>query len=255
MDSDALVLDIIEHGESDLIVTFFGRSEGRFSAIAKGAKRSKKRFVNKLELFTFLNISYTRKTPTALAFLNEAEIYSSFLNIRKDVHLYTVSSVAREFLLLGFRDGDTDEKVFQLTLWLFHNLDSGAPANSSLALFLIRFFDHVGYKPDLERCQQCGSDVQADRNYSFAPLSGALLCSRCQAGPTSGIQLSNGCMKILGSALKQPLDRLHRLKISGLVLSEALHFLHFYGRYIYQRDITSWRIFDKYQALSGKRPS
>jgi len=253
MDSEALVLDVIEHGESDLIVTFFGREEGRFSAIAKGAKRSKKRFVNKLELCTFLNITYTRKTPASLAFLNEAEIYSAFLNIRKNAHLYTVSSVAREFLLLGFRDGDADEKVFQLSLWLFHNLDIGAPPNSSLALFLIRFFDYVGYKPELERCQRCGGDIQQDRSYYFDALSGAVICSRCQPGAVSGMHLSHGSLKILSSALKQPLERLHRLKISGQVLRETLHFLHFYGRYIYQRDIASWRIFDKYQALSGRQ--
>ena len=245
MESEALVLEVTDHGESDLIVTFFGRADGRFSAIAKGAKRSKKRFVNKLELFTFLHISYTKKTTNSLALLTEAEIYSSFLNLRRNVGLYTAASVIREFMLMGLKDGDVDEKVFQLCLWGLHGLDSGAPPPSVLALFLVRFFDHAGYRPELAQCYNCGTVVLQGRSFAFDSTTGSIICSHCCNRSSSLLELSHGSLKILSSAQNQPLERLHRLKFSGSILRESLDFLHFYGRYLYQRDISSWRLFEK----------
>lgn len=53
LESDALVLHCRDHGESDKIITLLTKNAGKFSGIAKGANRSKKRFVNKLELFLF----------------------------------------------------------------------------------------------------------------------------------------------------------------------------------------------------------
>jgi DNA repair protein RecO (recombination protein O) len=40
----AIVLRTREYGESDKIVTFLSRTAGKFSGIAKGAKRSQRRF-------------------------------------------------------------------------------------------------------------------------------------------------------------------------------------------------------------------
>ncbi|MGW8193663.1 MAG: DNA repair protein RecO, partial [Desulforhopalus sp.] len=101
METEAIVLDCIDHGESDIIVTLFCLDGGRLSAIAKGAKKSKKRFVNKLEIFTFLHITYQRKSSTSLAFLAEAELHTGFVNIRSNLELYTIASIIREFLLIG----------------------------------------------------------------------------------------------------------------------------------------------------------
>jgi len=43
------VLRTLSYGESDLIVTFYSHNFGKLKGIAKGAKRSKKRFANVFE--------------------------------------------------------------------------------------------------------------------------------------------------------------------------------------------------------------
>ena len=47
----AVVLRVSDLGESDKIVTLYGEQVGKVAGIAKGAKKSKKRFNNKLEIF------------------------------------------------------------------------------------------------------------------------------------------------------------------------------------------------------------
>lgn len=249
METDAIVLDTVEHGESDLIVTLFSQNTGRLAAIAKGAKRSKKRFVNKLEIFTYLQVHYQQKNEQALAFLREAEIHTSFLNIRHHLDLYTIASIIQEFLLLAIKDGQRDSNIFRLSLWALHRLDTMENPRQVLVLFLIHFFNYIGYRPDFGACAGCHEAVHGRGRYRFNSASGQLLCGVCSTQKKSGRPLSYGTIKIIQNSQNQPLDRLHRLKFSGAILSESLQLLHNFSRQIFQRDIISW------QALERQRTS
>lgn len=77
-ESEAVVLKIFDHGESDKIITFFTSDFGKITAIAKGAKRSKKRFVAKLELFNHLQIYFADNKYSSLVRVDEAELLNPF---------------------------------------------------------------------------------------------------------------------------------------------------------------------------------
>ncbi|NOQ45602.1 MAG: DNA repair protein RecO, partial [Desulfobulbaceae bacterium] len=79
-----IVLSVSAHGESDKLVTFYSPDLGRSTGIAKGAKRSKQRFVNKLEEFSLLQIMYRPSRGSGLLFLSEAELDRAFLSLRRD---------------------------------------------------------------------------------------------------------------------------------------------------------------------------
>jgi DNA repair protein RecO (recombination protein O) len=244
-ETDALVLNCTEHGESDVIVTLFCRDVGRLTAIAKGAKKSKRRFVNKLEMFSFLHITYEQKANRSLAFFADAELHTSFLRLRHSLELYSIASVIREFLLIGVRENEPDVHIFQLSLWALHNIDRLQPPMAILALFLIRFYEYVGYRPDLQTCAHCASLVTNALRYNFDSASGRIVCSACNPHG-KGLPLSHGTIKMLRSAQDQPLDRLHRLKIYGSILYEAISLLQSYGNQLFQRDIISWKIARKF---------
>lgn len=241
-ETDAIVLHCTEHGESDLIVTLFCQDVGRLSAIAKGAKKSKKRFSNKLELFSFLHITYQQKANRTLAFLVDAELHTCFLRIRQNLELYSIASVIREFLLYGVRENEPDGKIFRLSLWALHNLDQRHPPVTVLSLFLIRFFEHIGYRPDLQTCARCNSQISTGNRYNFDPTSGRLICSSCHPHAPQGRPLSHGTIKILRLAQDLPIERLHRLKMSGNILNETIQLLENYGNHLFQREIVSWKL-------------
>ncbi|MXW43706.1 MAG: DNA repair protein RecO, partial [Candidatus Dadabacteria bacterium] len=56
---EALVLRKSDYGEADLIVTLFSRELGKFRALAKNAKKSRKRFGGRLDFFNRLAIEVT----------------------------------------------------------------------------------------------------------------------------------------------------------------------------------------------------
>ena len=49
--TQAIVIRSLNYGESDKILTFFTRDFGKLKGIAKGERRSKKRFQNVLGIF------------------------------------------------------------------------------------------------------------------------------------------------------------------------------------------------------------
>lgn len=246
METEAIVVGCRDQGESDVIVTLFSLEAGKVTAIAKGAKKSLRRFVNKLELFTFLHVVWTRKAGRSLAFLAAADLHTSFINIRGNLELYAIASVIRECLLLGVKDEEPDQRIFRLCLWALHNLDLGRHPRATLALFLIRFYEYIGYRPDLESCGRCANQLLPQARYAFDASSGRIVCEGCGRGKR-GMSLSQGTIKILGSAQHQPLERLHRLKITGTLLQEALAMLHAYGGQLFQRDIVSWTTMERYR--------
>jgi DNA repair protein RecO (recombination protein O) len=241
MEEDALVLETREHGESDLILTLFCRDFGRLSAIAKGARKSKKRFVNKLEIFSFLQITFSKKPNRSLAFLSEAELHTTFPNLRQTLPLYYSASIIREYLLQGIREGEPAGDIFRLSLWALHNIDQSNSPKTILALFLIHYYNALGYRPDLNSCESCETIVTTRYNYTFNIATGRLSCSNCNSSGTGGLKLSHGTIKAIRAAQNLPLDRLHRVKLSGFILKEALYMLNRFGQNIFQRDIVSLR--------------
>ena len=65
--TEAIVLRLLDYGESDRIVTFSTADFGKIRGIAKGARRSRKRFTNALEPFCHSRMIFSRKNPDSLA--------------------------------------------------------------------------------------------------------------------------------------------------------------------------------------------
>ncbi|MEE4166320.1 MAG: DNA repair protein RecO [Desulfocapsaceae bacterium] len=243
-DLPAVVLDSRDHGESDKIITLFCKDIGKLTGIAKGAHRSKKRFVNKLELFSFLSITCSRSTNAGLAVITDGELLNGFMTIRSSVPQYQAASVIREFILLATNEQLPENELFILLLWTLHALDRGESCSSTTAIFLIKFFDSIGYRPDFSCCQNCGLMYQNKSPAVFSNQAGGLICSRCMsAGTFSGRKLSTGTIKVINAIQNQPIRKLQRLKLSGPILDDLLNSAYRYGRHLFQREIVSWKFF------------
>ena len=243
-DLPAVVLESRDHGESDKIITCFCKDLGKLTLIAKGAHRSKKRFVNKLELFSFLHITFSRSSPASLAMLDECELLNSFLKLRSSLPRYHAASVVREFSLLATNELLPDNDLFTLLIWAFHCLDDGDDYRQTTALFLIKFFDAIGYRPDYSCCQSCGIMYQGRSAALFSHRAGGLICPKCAGASGHGGQtLSTGAIRIITAVNRQSLKSLRRIKIPQNVLPQLLDNSYRYGRHLFQRDISSWNAF------------
>ena len=102
----------LSYGESDLIVTFYSSDFGKIKGIAKGAKRSKKRFANVFEPFSLTNIIFTRKNRDMLAFIESCEIIDHYPAIRQDMEKTLIASYLLTLRITSVRKGKKMKKCF-----------------------------------------------------------------------------------------------------------------------------------------------
>jgi DNA repair protein RecO (recombination protein O) len=241
----AVVIDVKDYGESDKIVNFYSLLRGRMCGIAKGAKRSLKRFVNKLELFTLLEIHFTDSRTSTLVRIDQAEPLAYFPALRASYERYTAATVLCELVLHWTRENDADPRLFELLRWGLGNLeDLQRPPIWGVILFQIKLLTLLGFQPDLSGCAGCGRLNPELAPYRFRLARGGLLCSPCSqvARPDDrqGLIISLSTAQLLKKGQELETAKLARLRFSPHEVQQATAFLQAYGNHILQREIQSW---------------
>jgi DNA repair protein RecO (recombination protein O) len=242
--TQAVVINTLDHGESDSIITFYTPTLGKLAGIARGAKRSKKRFVNKLEMFSLLDIQYEESNKSTLVRIDQAELLDSFQKIRENYGLYVGASLICELLLHWTRENDSDIELFNLLVWALKSLNSNKSdtAHKTAIFFQSRLLTILGYQPHLSCCIVCGSMLTSKGSYKFSASKSGIICSNCinDKLPTQ-MPISLNTAKLLQKSMELPKEKLDRLHFSALSTREAIHLLQRYGHFILQKDIHSWQ--------------
>ena len=237
----AVVLQVTDHGDADKIVTCYSASLGKLSGIAKGAKRSKKRLVNKLELFSLLDLSYAESRTSSLMRIDQAELLHSFPTLRNDYGRYTAATLLCEQMLQWTREHDADPGLFALIRWALTSLEQGQPPFATVILFEIRMLDLLGYRPNLAGCLQCGTLTPARRPYHFSTSRSGLVCKTCNREAEHGqVPVSLETARLLHAAQHMAGHKLDRLHFSPEAVRESITLLRRYNHHLLQRESNSW---------------
>lgn len=244
--SQAVVLQVKDHGDSDKIVTVFSMEHGKIVLIAKGAKRSQKRFVNKLELFSLLDIYFAPSRHSSLMRLDQADLVAPFPRLRQNYELYIAASLLCELVLHWTREHDSDEDLFRLLAWALEGLSvPGVAVNRTIIFFHVRLLDILGYRPDLTGCLDCRVLGTSGVLYRFSPLRNGLICSRCEPQATANSQpLSIQTIQLLRRVQDMEQGKLERLQFPLAATREAIALLRRYDNHLLQREVQSWGFLD-----------
>ena len=243
----AIVLKVSDLGESDKIITFFSEQHGKMAGIAKGAKRTKKRFSNKLEMFSLLDVIYDDRSRPGLVRIAEAELLDPFISLREDYDRYVSATLACNLIYYWTGEYDADKNIFNLLLWALQSMDKGCPALMVQIFFQVKLYTLLGYRLYLAGCIKCEDTGQPGLSYVFHPGRHGLLCRSCSQALVTRetAALSLNTIKLLQHAQELPLEKLPRLCFSDASIREALQLFKVYGQYLLQREITAWSFLGK----------
>jgi len=249
-----VVLKVSDLGESDKIVTFYSRQIGKVAGIAKGAKKSKKRFSNKLEIFSLLDILYAGRSQAGLVRIVEAELLNPFMSLRENYDRYVGAALACELIYYWSKDYDADSNVFDLLVWALQNIDKGQSSRVVLIFFQIKLYTLLGYQLDLSGCIKCGITGPTGRPYVFHSGRHGLLCRNCGPSPGSRemVSLSMNTIKLLEHAQGVAMEKLERLRFSDASIREALLLFRMYGQYLLQREIRAFNFLEEVKVGGGQ---
>jgi DNA repair protein RecO (recombination protein O) len=180
---DALLLRAVDYGESDRIVTLLTRELGKVALIARGARRSKRRFGAALEPYALLRaeVGLGRGEVGRLA---QAQIVKVFPGILRDLGKIELAGAALALVRDATPDHQPDPRVLDATIALLESLEEADGAREELLLaFQARLLALIGLAAGLDVCGHCGRRAPEGQAALFDPSLGAISCRACGGGP------------------------------------------------------------------------
>ncbi len=226
--TNAIVIRSLNYGESDKIVTFFTKDFGKVKGIAKGARRSRKRFQNALGLFSHLRLIFFDKEEMGLVRAEGCDILHSFPKIREDLKKILYGNYYLELVneMAGEREGNPE--AFELLLSSLSNLEELDLQEEQLRIFEIRMLSLFGYRPNMRKCNLCKREWEGLKEPPFVFFSlerGALLCEACSKMRNNLIPISLGTARLLEKISEVEFSKIERLKFTLQALSESRELL------------------------------
>lgn len=178
--SSSIIMRVREFGESDLLITFFTPTEGKIKGVAKGARRSKARFVNCLDIFSLVNLEYSLKKKDSLYFIHSGKLLDAFPGLRKDYNTLIKASYMIELTEILFPWHLPDRGMFNVLKSCFEIMDKGGNTDMIPVFFELSAMALGGYGINLNKCCVCGRKYTGQGTAVFRPDTGGIACMRCQ---------------------------------------------------------------------------
>lgn len=249
--SPAIVLRTRPYGESDKIVSFFTENYGKLTGIAKGAMRSRRRFVNSLEPFALVNLSFQDRPHSNLAFILSSDLVASFRQLATALDRISFASYLVEITDGLSAERDENSALFQhLKEGLLYLSEHGTSLRF-LTSFELKLLRLTGYQPILDICKRCHQN-RVDGvvgQWYFSPLDGGILCGLCSRHSAEILPLGSAAVEVL-TALQAGADGLPlRFSLPLSVVKEIRSVVQRFIQFQIDREIKSAPFLENFSSV------
>jgi DNA repair protein RecO (recombination protein O) len=227
----AIIMRVKEFGESDILVTFFTPDLGRLKGVAKGARRSRKRFVNCLDIFNLVNLEYSRKRKDDLYLIHSGKLIDAYPGLRTDFSILLKASYMIELTEILSPWELPDPDMFEILKKSFHMLSEDIKIDLIPIIFEVMAMSHGGYSINLERCCVCGRTYTGDGTAAFKPDKGGIACMRCQPVTALNPKMSPETVNITRLMQSKSIMIFEQIDIPDEVISEIRPVLKLHREY------------------------
>lgn len=156
----AIVLHSRNYGEADRIVTLFLLEGGKRIGMAKGARRSQKRFGSGLEPGSIVEVIFRESPKKEWLLLEEALPLAPNLPLwRQSWQMIAIVGYVLELAARLLPEQQESKPKFHFLENFLTTLKAEAAANALLD-FEFQWLKLCGWEPDLETCGFCGLEMQ-----------------------------------------------------------------------------------------------
>lgn len=166
--------------ESDLLVVLYTATHGRVAAVARGARKSQRRFAGALQLLVLGRYQLGRRPRGELWGLDGAEVEREWTQLASDVFAVAHASYVAELVGALLPPEAPDPHVLDVIVALWDSLAEGGPSPAALRAVELELLDLAGHRPALDACAACGETELASGTV-FDPTRGGAICKRCAA--------------------------------------------------------------------------
>jgi DNA repair protein RecO (recombination protein O) len=234
---EAVVLRHSDFGEADRLLTLFTRQLGKTRAIAKGARKIASRKAGHIEPFTHVKLQLAKGKEMYL--ITQADTVDAYLPLRDDLVLTSQAAYVLELLdRFSSEDGTEHSSTFRLLTETLTRLASRADPWLVIRYYEMRLLDHVGFRPQLFECANCGREIQPEDQF-FSFTAGGVICPRCGRGLRHLHDISRETLKYLRHFQRSSYAEATRARPSPEVQKEAENLMQGYFTYLLERELNT----------------
>lgn len=239
------VLKSLSYGESDLIITFYSQEFGKIKGIAKGAKRSKKRFANVFEPFSLTNVIFSRKNRDALAFIESCDIIDHYATIRQDLEKTLTASYFVDLADHFSPEGKHNENIFLLLADFLALLTRENASDAAIRFFEMRLLKIAGFEPALTACIRCKTPVTNGGTYYFYPKEGGIFCAACARPERYDQSVSAGTVRTLLLGKDMDMEKMKRVSMPESLACESRNILCGFIAFVLGKEVKSLKVLEQ----------
>lgn len=235
----AIVIKTQEFKEADKLVWLFTEDFGKITAIAKGARKNKSKYVSstlpccyaEFVLFKGKNL-YT---------INEVTIIDSFQQLLRNLDTITYASYFNELIDIAMENEEVNRELFKDLVSAFYFIKNDAMDIEILArAFETKLLKATGYGMNFEQCVRCRKKITISNNIdlqSYGPI-----CKDCEK--VNSIYISNPTYNTLKFLNNFGMDKINRIVVSPTSKLELYKILSIIISQNYARRPKSLEMFD-----------
>jgi DNA repair protein RecO (recombination protein O) len=179
--TEAIVLHAFDYLESSRVLRLATREAGVRSAIAKGVRRSTRRFGGGLDLFSRGVAQLYTKPGRDLDTLAGFDELRPNARLASDLGRFTGASAIAELTLRFSHEAAVDPALYDVVAATFDAIGA-APSAETRSVVLAgawRIVAELGFAPALDECASCHASLAGDEVVMFSHPAGGALCARC----------------------------------------------------------------------------
>lgn len=205
---DGVIIKTQDYGETHKLVTIISKKIGKFTALARGAKKPNSRMAAVTQPFIYARFFvYVNR---ALSTIQQGEMIHSFRPIREDIvkTAYTAFITELTDKLMDSQSPDSYlfDQLYQTMRWIEDNEDADVP----IMMYELKLFSKGGFAITADQCANCGNK---EAPYAFSIAEGGLLCRRCMNMDERAVALPNSIAKLLHIISNVGLERIGTISI------------------------------------------
>jgi DNA repair protein RecO (recombination protein O) len=179
VETRALVVRLVDRGESDRVVTFLTEDTGLVAVSARGVRKGSKRFGGALEPMHRLVVTLEHP-EREIATLAEARVDAMRLGLTAHLEASLAAGYWLRFARALAHPHGSDADLFRVTDGALALLDDAPDRHADLVpLVPFAMLAAVGYALELDRCVACGKPCPEERPSAVDGRRGGLLCRAC----------------------------------------------------------------------------
>lgn len=215
--TQAIIINRLNLGESDRILTLFSPEYGKIRAICKGSRKTKSKFGGHTELFSLDD--FVISEGKNLDIVIDSTLTQNFLANDPDIGKVKTAYYFGEIINKLLPDETANKEVYDLLLFCLQRINDTDILMLQL-VFIAKFLKILGIYPELSACVKCENKPDKTDIY-FSNSAGGILDRECSTHFNDSIRTDENTIKLWRYIVESTLAKSIKIKTKPDTLLSA----------------------------------